>query len=105
MWRWCIENGSGVPRRRPRVSRRLQRAALRRRRTWRACTHLGCLESRVPGYVRGAVQTLNDQGDDKVYSHVFPYVAGGHPVAKVQSDMADQLVEVILEAMPELSTD
>ena len=58
--------------------------------------------SPLPDYVRGAVETMNERGDERVFSHIFPYVAGGHPVASVQADMATQLVAVIEDAMPEL---
>ena len=58
--------------------------------------------SPIPGYVRGAVATLNQRGDDRVFSYVFPYVAGGHPVAEVHADMADRLTDFIRESLPEL---
>ncbi len=59
-------------------------------------------DSPLPGYVEGAVEILNQRGDDRVFGYIFPFVPGGHPVASVQADMAQQLVAAIQEAMPEL---
>ena len=51
--------------------------------------------SEWPGYVRSAVELLND---DKVYTCFFPFKnTGGHPLVNEQQAMADQLISFIEE--------
>jgi hypothetical protein len=51
-----------------------------------------------PGYVEAAVQRLNEDGDDKVYSIMFPHKnTGGHPTLSEHQQMADILIPFIKE--------
>jgi phospholipase/lecithinase/hemolysin len=50
------------------------------------------------------VQDLNRSGDERVYGMIFDHAEGGHPVAAVHQQMADQLVAFIQETLPEVAS-
>ncbi len=57
------------------------------------------------GYVNTVVQELEDEGDDKIKTLVFPFInAGRHPIVAEQQAMGDQLSNFISATYPDLFT-